>query len=156
MYRKVLTMDKDRVQQQVKKQAVRKTKRTAKKKIKRIHPLSFVVWFLALAIGLAVGAGACAFLCRNDGFELIGKSEIYVPVEEGKVYDYTDKGVRAVSLGKDISRRVKVKTNMAELGDGEYSFDASKAGVYYLIYTVDDARYGNVQRVRTIIVGGDS
>ncbi len=149
-------MDKDRVQQQVKKQAVRKTKRTAKKKIKRIHPLSFVVWLLALAIGLAVGAGACAFLCRNDGFELIGKSEIYVPVEEGKSYDYIDKGVRAVSFGKDISNRVKVRTNMIETDDGEYSFDASEEGVYYLIYTVEDPRYGNVRRVRTIIVGGES
>ncbi len=149
-------MDKDRVQQQVKKQAVRKTKRTAKKKIRRIHPLSFVVWFLALAIGLAVGAGACAFLCRNDGFELIGKSEITVPVEAGKTYDYTDKGVRVVSFGKDISRRVKVETNMTELGDGEYSFDASAEGVYYLAYTVDDPRFGEIRRVRTIVVGGES
>ena len=146
----------DRAQQQVKKQAVRKTKRTAKKKIKRIHPLSFVVWLLALAIGVAVGVGACAFLCRNDGFTLIGKSEITVPVEEGKTYEYTDKGVRAVSFGRDVSRRVQVETNMAELGDGEYSFDASTEGVYYLIYTVDDARFGEIRRIRTIVVGGES
>ena len=149
-------MDRNRVQQQVKNSAVRKTKRTAKKKIRRIRPLSFVVWFLALAIGLAVGVGACAFLCRNDRFELIGKSEIAVPVEEGKIYEYTDKGVRAVSFGKDISRRVQVETNMTELGDGEYSFDASSAGVYYLIYTVDDPRFGEIRRVRTIVVGGES
>ena len=146
----------DRAQQQVKKQAVRKTKRTAKKKIKRIHPLSFVVWILALAIGVAVGVGACAFLCRNDGFTLIGKSEITVPVEEGKTYEYTDKGVRAVSFGRDISRRVQVETNITELGDGEYSFDASTEGVYYLIYTVDDARFGEIRRIRTIVVGGES
>ena len=149
-------MDRDRAQQQVKKQAVRKTKRTAKKKIKRIHPLSFVVWLLALAIGVAVGVGACAFLCRNDGFTLIGKSEITVPVEEGKTYEYTDKGVRAVSFGRDISRHVQVETNMTELGDGEYSFDASTEGVYYLIYTVDDARFGEIRRIRTIVVGGES
>ncbi len=148
-------MDREKIQQEVKKQAVRKTKRTVKKKVKRIHPLSFVVWILALAIGIGVGAGACAFICRDDGFELIGKSEISIPVEEGKTYDYTDKGVKAVSFGKDISRRVKVNTNLTETDDGVYELDASKEGLYYIIYTVDDPRYGNIKRVRMITVGGE-
>ena len=148
-------MDKEKMQKNVQKKVVSKTKRKAKSKIKRIHPLSFVVWILALALGIGLGAGVCAFLCRDDGFELIGKSEITIPVEEGKIYDYTDKGVRAVSFGKDISKRVKVETNMAESDDGVYSFDASNAGLYYLIYTVDDPRYGEIKRVRTITVGGE-
>ena len=148
-------MDKEKVQKEVKKQAVRKTKRTAKKKIKRIHPLSFLIWFLALALGIALGAGVCALICRNDCFELVGKSELTVSVEEGKVYEYTDKGVKAISFGKDISKRVKVNTNMTEIDDGVYSFDASEEGLYYMIYTVDDPRLGNVKRVRTIIVGGE-
>ena len=149
-------MDNDKVQQQVKNQAARKTKQTAKKKIRRVHPASFVVWILALALGVAIGAGVCALICRNDGFELIGKSEISVATEAGKTYTYVDKGVRAVSFGKDISHRVQVETNMTEVDDGEYSFDASSAGVYYLIYTVDDPRFGEIQRVRTIVVGGES
>ena len=149
-------MDREKIQQDVKKQATRTAKRKVKKKVKRIHPLSFVVWILALALGIAIGAGACAFICRNDGFELIGKSEITIPVEEGKTYDYTDKGVKAVSFGKDISRRVKVDTNMTEADDGVYTVDASKEGLYYIIYTVDDPRYGEIKRVRTITVGGES
>lgn len=148
-------MDKEKIQKEVKTKAIRKTKRKAKKKIKRIHPLSFVVWFLALAIGIGAGAGACAFICRNDGFELIGKREITVAVEEGKTYEYKDKGVKAVSFGKDISKHVKISTNMTETDDGVYSFDASQEGVYYIVYTVEDARFGDIRRVRTITVGGD-
>lgn len=148
-------MDKEKVQKQVKNQAVRKTKRTAKKKIKRIHPLSFVVWILALAMGIGAGVGTCAFICRNDGFEIIGKREITVQTQEGKVYEYTDKGAQVISFGKDISDRVKVDTNMTELDDGLYSFDASKEGFYYIVYTVDDVRFGDIRRVRTITVGGE-
>ena len=148
-------MDKEKLQQEAKKQVTRKAKRTAKKKIKRIHPLSFLVWILALALGVGAGVGACALICRNDGFEILGKSEIQIPVEEGKTYDYTDKGVKIVSFGKDISNRVKINTNMIETDDGVYTVDASEEGLYYIIYTVDDPRYGDIKRVRTITVGGE-
>ena len=143
------------VQQNVKKQATRTVKRKAKKKIKRIHPLSFVVWIVALALGVALGAGACAFLCRNDGFELVGKSEIIIPLEEGKTYEYTDKGAKAVSFGRNISRSVRVETDLKEIDDGVYEIDASCEGSYYIVYTVDDARFGEIKRVRTITVGGE-
>ena len=150
-------MDKEKIQKEVKKQAVRKTKRTAKKKLRRIHPLSFVIWFLALAIGLGAGAGAYAFLCRNDGFEVVGEKDTTLPKlsEEGKYYEYADKGVKIVSRGKDISDRVKVETNMTEIDEGVYRIDASEEGVYYIVYTVDDVRFGEIRRVRTITVGGD-
>ena len=144
------------IQKNVQKRVVSQTKRRVKKRVKRTHPLSFLMWGLALLLGLSVGCGACAFLCRNDCFELEGKSELYVEVAEGQRYEYEDKGVRAVSFGRDISRRVKVRSNMTDEGDGVYSFDASEAGVYYLIYTVDDPRLGEIRRVRTIIVGGDA
>ena len=151
-------MDKEKVQREVKKQVVRKTKRKAKKKIKRIHPLSFVVWLLALAIGVGVGAGAYVFLCRNDGFEVVGEKDATLPKQsgEGKYYEYTDKGVKIISRGKDISDRVKVETNMTEIDEGVYRFDASEEGLYYIIYTVDDVRFGEIRRVRTITVGGDA
>ena len=150
-------MDRERIQNEAKRQAVYQTKRTAKKKIKRVHPLSFAVWILALAIGIGVGVGACAFLCRNDGFEIVGKSALTVQrVEEsGKLYEYTDKGVKIVSFGKDISDKVKVDTNMEEIDDGVYAFDASEENVYYIVYTVDDVRFGEIRRVRTITVGGE-
>lgn len=157
-------MDNEKVQKQIQKKAQNKAKskakRTVKKKAKRISPLSYVIWLLVLAIGLAVGAGACAFLCRNDGFEVLGKKEQHLPIlgeGEGEVYEFTDKGVKIVSFGRDISDRVKVRTNMTEVDaeEGKYAFDGTKEGVYYLIYTVDDPRFGEIQRVRTFFVGGE-
>ena len=143
----------------VKKRVVRKTKqkvkRKAKAKVKKIHPLSFVVWILVLAAGIGAGYGGAALLCMNDRFVLNGKSEITVPVEEGKIYEYTDRGATVISFGRDRSREVRVSTDMEEIDPGIYAFDASKEGVYYMVYTVEDERFGDVRRIRTIRVGGN-
>ena len=49
----------------------------------------------------------------------------------------------------------KVKTNLKKISDGKYAVDTSEPTEYYMIYTVDDAKYGKVQRVRTITVKGE-
>lgn len=153
-------MDREKIGNAVKDHAVRKTKRTvkrkAKAKVKRIHPLSFVVWILVLAAGLGAGMGACTLLCMNDRFVLNGDVEMTVPVQEGKVYEYTDRGATVISFGRDRSDEVKVSTNMEQLDPDTYSFDASKEGVYYMIYTIEDERFGQIRRVRTFYVGGDA
>ena len=141
--------------------AVRKAKSQAKRKVKskakRISTASYVIWVFALLLGLALGAFACHFICRNDGFELKGKSEYTLDLGgEGSSVIYTDKGASAVSFGKDISKNIRVSTSLEEYGDGEYKIDTSKEGVYYIVYTVDDVRFGDVKRVRTIRVGGES
>ena len=134
----------------------RKVKSKVKSKAKKISAASYVIWVIALALGVALGAFAYSFLCRNDCFELKGKSEITIPLgDEGSSGIYTDKGAKVISFGKDISRNVKVSTGLKEVGDGEYEIDTSKEGVYYIIYTVDDVRFGDVKRVRTIRVGGE-
>lgn len=137
------------------KKAQSRAKRKVKSKAKRISAASYVIWVIALLLGLALGAFACRFLCRNDCFELKGKSEYTIEVGgEGSSVIYTDKGARVISFGKDISRRVKVSTSLSEVDDGEYKIDTSKEGVYYIIYTIDDVRFGDIKRVRTIRVGG--
>ena len=146
----------ERSAKKAKSQAKRKAKRKIKSKAKRISAASYVIWVLALILGLALGAFACHYLCRNDGFELKGKSEYTLEVGgDGSSMIYTDKGANVISFGKDISKKVKVSTSLEELGDGEYKIDTSKEGVYYIIYTVDDVRFGDIKRVRTIRVGGE-
>jgi hypothetical protein len=146
----------DEMKKKTAKTAKSKVKRKVKSKAKRISAASYVIWVLALVFGVALGAFACYFLCRNDGFELKGKSEYTLEVGgEGSSVTYTDKGASVVSFGKDISKKVKVSTSLTEVGDGEYKIDTSKEGVYYIIYTVDDVRFGDIKRVRTIRVGGE-
>ena len=138
------------------KNAKSRAKRKIKSKAKRISAASYVIWIIALLLGLALGAFACHYICRNDGFELKGKSEINIALGgEGSSGIYTDKGASVVSFGKDLSKKVKVNTSLTEVGDGEYKIDTSKEGVYYIIYTIDDVRFGDIKRVRTIRVGGE-
>lgn len=146
----------DEFKERAAKKAKSKAKRKVKSKAKRISAVSYVIWIMALVLGLLLGAFACYFLCRNDGFELKGKSEYTIALgDEGSSVIYTDKGAEVISFGKDISKKVKVNTSLDEVGDGEYKIDTSKEGVYYIIYTVDDVRFGDIKRVRTIRVGGE-
>lgn len=147
---------KERAARKAKSKVKRKVKSKVKSKAKRISAASYVIWVIALALGVALGAFACYFLCRNDGFELKGKNELILPVgAEGSSVTYVDKGATAVSFGRDISRDINVSTNLKEIGDGEYMVDTSKEGVYFIIYTVEDVRFGDIKRVRTIRVGGE-
>ena len=149
---------KEELREKAKKKVARKAKSKAKSKAKRtakkISALSYVIWAIALVGGIALGAVSCAFVCRNDGFRLNGKAEYTLTVgQEENVY--SDKGAQVISFGRDISKDVKVSTNLKELGDGEYEIDTSDEGVYYIIYTVDDVRFGDIKRVRTFrVVGG--
>ena len=132
-----------------------KAKRKAKSKIKRIHPLSFVIWILCLALGAGLGVGAYRVLCSNDRFELRGDKSYVLPI--GGEVTYKDKGVEIISFGRDISDRVEIETNLTETDeDGVYKIDTSQGGEYYIIYTVDSVKYGEIQRVRTITVKGES
>ena len=146
----------DKVKKKAVKKAKGKAKRKVKSKAKKISVLSYIVWAIALILGVAAGAFACAFICRNDCFELKGKSEYVIELgDEGSSTTFVDKGATVVSMGKDISRKVKVSTNLKEVGDGEYLIDTSKEGTYYIVYSVDDERFADVKRVRTFKVGGN-
>ena len=136
-----------------KSKAKRKVKSRAKSKAKRIHPLTWVIAALALIIGVGAGIGVYSSISRDDCFKLKGDSEYTIPV--GTDIIYVDEGARIISFGKDISSEVKVETNLKKIGNGEYSVDTSEPTEYYMIYTVDDTKYGKVQRVRTITVKGE-
>ena len=146
----------DKVKTRAAKKAKSKAKRKVKSKAKKISAISYFIWIIALAGGIALGAFACSFICRNDRFVLKGKSEYTIEVAgEGSSVIFSDKGATVISFGKDISKKVDVSTDLAG-SDGDYTIDTSKEGTYYLVYTVDDVRFGNIKRVRTIhVVGGD-
>ena len=149
--------DMDKIKQKAankaKAKAKRKVKSKAKSKAKRVHPLTWVIAVLALLIGVGAGIGAYTFISRDDCFKLKGDADYVFPV--GADITYVDEGVKIISFGKDVSSEVEVKTNLKKIGDGKYAVDASEPAEYYMIYTVDDAKYGKVQRVRTITVKGE-
>lgn len=151
--------DREKFREEVQNRATRKVKskakRKAKSKIKRIHPLSFVIWILCLALGAGLGIGAYRLVSANDRFTLRGDKSYVLPI--GGEVTYKDKGVQIISFGRDISDKVQIETNLTETDkDGVYKIDTSQGGEYYIIYTVDDIKYGEIQRVRTITVKGES
>ena len=145
--------DIDKMRKKAAKKATRKAKRKAKSKVRRIHPMTFVICFLALALGIGAGVGAYTVICAEDCFKLRGDEDYTVSV--GASVTYKDEGVKVISFGKNISSEVEVKTNLKEIDDGVYAVDTTEPAEYYIIYTVDDVKYKNIQRVRTITVKGE-
>ena len=68
---------------------------------------------------------------------------------------YNDRGATVIEFGKDISDKVTVETNMQDLGGGKYTADTTVPGKYYIKYTVESHKYGEVCRIRTFVVGGE-
>ena len=146
--------DNQKLKKTVQSKAKRGAKRKAKRKIKALHPLTLVLCFLALALGVGAGVGAYTYVSRNDCFVINGEKKYEISV--GTEFTYVDEGAKVISLGRDISDRVSVETNLTEISEGKYTADTTKTGEYYIIYTVDSAKYGEVQRVRVITVKGGS
>lgn len=125
---------------------VRYARSSAKKSSK--NNKTFIAVIVCLLIGLVSGFFICQYVMRNDCFELIGTDEIYLTLGES----YVDEGVRAISLGRDVSDKYSISsTNMKMNDDG--SFTADEVGTYYIVYTVDDWQYNmlfKVQRIRLI------
>lgn len=144
--------DNEKIRADIERKAKSKAKRKVKKKVKRIHPATIFICLLCLALGVAAGAGAYGFITKDDCFKLKGNKEYSIPL--GSEFTYTDAGVEVISFGQDISDKVKIETNLTELGNGKYTADTSEAGEYYIIYTVDSIKYGEMMRVRVITVEG--
>ena len=136
------------------KNAKKKAKRKLKKGVKRLNGWTLFFCVIALAAGIAAGIGAYNFVCMNDEFELKGKKEYSIELGSG-TFEYKDAGVSIVEFGRDISDDVKIETNMKELEGGKYEADANVPGKYYIKYTVDSPKYGEVCRIRTFTVGGE-
>ena len=117
-----------------------RARRTAEKAVKKTHKLTLFLAVLFLVIGLAAGAAAAWGLTRGDRFVLVGDKEITLALGQA----YEEQGAEIGSFGRDISDKAVIS------GD---TVDVNKAGVYQVVYTVKDLRWGSYQLVRTVTVG---
>lgn len=109
----------------------------AKKKITK-KKIGLFVFVLILAIGGVAGFFTAKYVTRNDIFEIIGEKTITLSLGQ----TYQDEGARAISFGRDISSKIVTESDV----------DYSKEGTYYIKYTVEDIRYRNIERYRTIVI----
>ena len=123
------------------------SKRKQNKVKKQLKKLSFGAIMIAVSL-LVVGAVGGFFgiktITMNDCFELIGKDEITLQIGE----NYVDEGAKVVAFGKDDESKVKIETNLTKHEDGTYS--ATEEGTYYMIYTVDNFKYGTLFKIQKI------
>lgn len=130
--------------------------RAKSRKIKKLGFKAILIILMVTIIGAAIGVGTCWFLTRDDCFTITGKEEITLSIKVGgeewtEENSYIDQGVKIVSFGRDISNKVYVETDLKKTDDGRYYAD--EIGTYYMIYKVDDIKYGKiftVERIRLI------
>ncbi len=136
-----------------------KAKRSSNKNARKIKKLGFkaiLIILLVTIIGGAIGVGACYFVCRNDCFEIIGEDHIerVLKAEDKELTSkniYIDEGVKVISFGRDVSDKVYIETDLIKNEDGSYI--ATEPGTHYIVYKVDDIKYGKIftiQRIRLI------
>ena len=116
--------------------ANRNAARRAASSEKKLHLLALVF----LAAGVAGGIFLSRRLTQNDRFDLNGAAVVRLEVGE----QFSDEMATVVSFGRDISSKVTV---------GGDALNVEEEGIYQLVYTVDDLRWGDYQRVRVVIVG---
>lgn len=110
------------------------------KAVKKSHKGVLLLALLFLVIGAAAGAAVSWFMTKDDRFVLNGEKEITLAV--GEVYE--EQGAEVISFGRDISENVVIS------GD---TVDESTEGVYQIVYSVEDLRWGEYQLVRVVTVG---
>lgn len=110
------------------------------KAVKKSHKGVLLLALLFLLIGAAAGAAVSWFMTKDDRFVLNGEKEITLAV--GEVYE--EQGAEVISFGRDISENVVIS------GD---TVDETTEGVYQIVYSVEDLRWGEYQLVRVVTVG---
>jgi hypothetical protein len=114
-----------------------KLKKQAEKQARK-KPWYALLLIVILAFGGVGGFFGAKFLTRNDTFEINGDQEVVLEVGDY----YVEKGATIISFGRDISKTVKIDSTV----------DTTTAGQYYVKYTVEDIRFGNVERYRYVTV----
>ena len=89
----------------------RRAKRTAKQKVKKLHPLTKFLAVLFLLIGVGLGVLACTFFSKNDRFVLKGDTQF--SIDAGTAFVYEEQGVEAVAFGLSCESKVKVEAKKA-------------------------------------------
>lgn len=114
--------------------------KTAERAVKKTHTATIVLAVLFLIVGAVAGVLVSRNLTKDDRFVLNGDKVVRIEVGGS----FADEGATVVSLGKDISSKVAI---------GGDTLNAGQEGIYQLVYTVDDFRWGDYQLVRVVIVG---
>lgn len=117
--------------------------KAAESAVKKSHPVTVFLVILFLIVGCVGGVFASVQLTKNDCFELKGESVIQLDIGD----TYTEQGVTIRSFGRDISEKA------VRGGDADLLKGAAEEGIYQIVYTVSDIRWGDYQRVRVVIVG---
>ena len=136
-------------------QLTKQVKKKARKTVKTMNTGILMISVLFLVVGVAIGSYSAAALTENDCFALLGPKEITIKVNDS--FNYQDEGVKIVSFGRDISNQVVINTSLPKDEQGKYIVDTSTPGIYTITYTVNDIKYGHIQRIRSIrILGGEA
>ena len=117
--------------------------KAAERAVKKSHPATHILAILFLIVGAVAGVMLSRELTKNDKFELIGEKQVELAIGES----YKEAGVKIISFGRDISDKVAYGGDFVTMGE------IPEEGIYQIVYTVDDFRWGDYQLVRTDIVG---
>ena len=107
-------------------------------KVKKKHPIAFIVVIALFAVGIFGGYFTVKTLTKNDTFELIG--EKYITLTLGQ--SYQDEGAKAVFFGKDISGEIVTENNI----------DYSSVGQYYIKYEYSNFLYKDITIYRYVTI----
>lgn len=107
---------------------------------------SFILFFMLIVLicGGIGGFFGCAYLTRNDKFELVGSQVITLKLGE----QYQEEGAIAIAWGRKLgSDKIIIESNL----------DEDKIGEYQISYSVDNFRFTGVTLYRKVnVVANDS
>ena len=107
-------------------------------KVKKKHPIAFIVVIALFAVGIFGGYFTVKTLTKNDTFELIG--EKYITLTLGQ--SYQDEGAKAVFFGRDMSCEIVTENNI----------DYSSVGQYYIKYEYSNFLYKDITIYRYVTI----
>ena len=121
------------------------------KALKKLHTGYIITIAVCLLIGAIAGAFYAHTVTANDRFTLKGEKSTTVTVGETLIYE--DEGIECISMGKDVSDKVEIQTNMKRSEDGKtFSGNTDTECEYYITYTVTEGRYAGLSRIRIFTV----
>ena len=107
-------------------------------KVKKKHPIAFIVVIALFAVGIFGGYFTVKTLTKNDTFELIG--EKYITLTLGQ--SYQDEGVKVIFFGRDMSGEIVTENNI----------DYSSVGQYYIKYEYSNFLYKDITIYRYVTI----
>lgn len=114
------------------------TQKAVEKAVKKTNGTTIFCAVLFLIIGAVGGWFAYTTVSKNDTFEVVGEKEITLTIGDS----YVENGCKVVAFGKDITSEVEIESDV----------DTTKEGTYFVVYTVDNFKFKNIQKVRVINV----